>query len=118
MGRHAYRCPLCGVAYECRPRAADYPPTEERVCRYCQRTELHGRWRALLERDVAEVERALPSWRRKAIYWQETAAACSYLERSCGAPLWSRDRYECARELVAQIVDCERWLARARAALA
>ena len=61
-------------------------------------------WRALLERDIAEVERALPGLRDNARRHLRDGA---YAAAAIGAA-WLVASY---------VVDCEAWLVRARAAL-
>lgn len=80
--------------------------------------------RALLERDVAEVERYAGELREIAIEWQEHAAEEWARCRGDKPPLGLRSSleqvqgdYARARYWYARYADCERWLARARVAL-
>jgi len=63
-----------------------------------------GAWKVTLERDIAEVERALPGLRDNARRHLRDGA---YAAAAIGAA-WLVASY---------VVDCEAWLARARAAL-
>lgn len=84
-------------------------------------------WEVTLRRDIAEVERAVLALRPIVTRLQERSAREAAFARgakSCapddfteGAQLHSAAQYEEARYTYAVFVDCERWLARAKAAL-
>ena len=74
---------------------------------YCEGVEdgrAEGAWKVTLERDIAEVERALPGLRDNARRHLRDGA---YAAAAIGAA-WLVASY---------VVDCEAWLVRARAAL-
>lgn len=96
-------CPICKA-----------PSVGTKPCPgYCEGVE-DGReevWRALLERDVAEVARAALDFRTREAVWLSYVALL--VDSPCQARAYQRE----ADGNAAMALDCEAWLVRARAAL-
>lgn len=109
-GREHEWCPLeyCGI-----PRCIRCGvPNKLSVLRnfpYCPK--MGAAERALLERDIAEVERAARDFRAREAVWLSYVALL--VDSPCQARAYQRE----ADGNAARALDCEAWLARARAVL-